>query len=238
MLRHILQYSTGRRPHTMAAIVAATLAGVLAAPASAGAQAALGTPFIGANLLSFHSAQNTRSGGAATTTTFGLVYGHRFGQRDAVSRLNMTVRASARPLEGVDSGVLDVAATVGVSRTITGLERLSVAASTGMGMMAWSDDVATTGRVQLSIPANAGVSYALRIRNATLSPFAMGSVAHYDLRTSLDDVQLTRESGWDSYYTTGASLRLREVVLTASRIVGEHGMPTRSRWAASAGISF
>ena len=62
--------------------------------------------------------------------------------------------------------------------------------------------------------------------------------SRYDLRTSLDDVQQTKERGWDTYYTSGASLKLREVVLTSSVTSGEHGMPNRSRWAFSAGVSF
>jgi len=205
---------------------------------TANAQAALGTPFIGRTLLSFHSAQNTRSGGPETTTTFGVVYGHRFGQQEAPSNVNLMVRASARPLEGVDSGVLDFSATIGMSRTFEDVPHLSVAASTGVGMMAWSDDAAKTGRAHLSIPANAGLAYALRIRSATFAPFAMGSLARYDLRTSLNDERVSRETGWDTYVTTGASLRLREVVLTSSRISGEHGMPYSSRWTFAAGISF
>ncbi len=234
MSRNILNTAV-LRSGARAAIAIATLA-VAAAPA--GAQAALGTPFIGKNLFSFHTAQNTRSGGAATTQTFGAIYGHRFGASDATSNVNLVVRFSARPLEGVDSGVLDLAATVGGSQAVPGVPNLSFAASTGAGLMAWSDDGAKTGRVMMQIPANAGLSYAIKMGSATLSPFAMGTLARYDLRTSLNDVQLTRERGWDTYYTSGASLKLREVVLTSSVTSGEHGMPNKSRWSFSAGVSF
>ncbi len=202
------------------------------------AQDALGTPFIGRNLYSFHAAQNSRSGGGAHTTTFGAVYGHRFGAADAPSRVSLVVRFSARPLDGVDSGVLDMAATVGMSRTIDALPNLSVAASTGAGLMAWSDDAAKTGRAQFSIPANAGLSYAIKVGGATLAPFAMGTLSRYDLRRAVNDVQVSRDTGWDTYVSTGASLRLREVVFNTARVDGEHGMPTRSRWTFSAGVSF
>ncbi len=234
MSRYILQSSVVRSG-ARAAIALLTLT-VAAAPARA--QDALGTPFIGRNLFSFHTAQNTRSGGPATTQTFGAIYGHRFGAADATSNVHLVVRASARPLEKTDSGVLDLAATFGASQAVAGIPNLSVAASTGVGLMAWSDDAAKTGRVQMQIPANAGLSYAIRIGGATLSPFAMGTLARYDLRTSLDDVQQTREKGWDTYYTSGASLKLHELVLTSSVTSGEHGMPNRSRWAFSAGVSF
>lgn len=230
-----IQPSIALRSGARAAIALLTLT-VAAAPASA--QAALGTPFIGRNLFSFHTAQNSRSGGAATTQTFGAIYGHRFGALDATSNVHLVVRFSARPLEGKDTGVLDMAATVGGAQEVPGIPNLSVAASVGAGLMAWADDAAKTGRAQLQIPVNSGVSYAIKLGSATLSPFAMGTLARYDLRTSLDDVQQTRERGWDTYYTSGASLKLREVVLTSSVTSGEHGMPNRSRWAFSAGVSF
>lgn len=41
--------------------------------------------------------------------------------------------------------------------------------------MSWSDDDARTGRVQMQIPANAGLSFALKVGSATLPPFAMGT---------------------------------------------------------------
>jgi len=237
MTHHILPVSSPlRTPNIATAAVIASLAALL--PATAIAQAALGTPFIGGNVLSFQFAQATRNAGPTTTTTFGVLFGHRFGSSDAHSNVNVVVRASARPLEGVDTGVLDFAATVGVSQKVGGLPNLSVAASTGLGLMAWNDDAAKSGRAQISIPANAGVSYAVKLGYATIAPFAMGTVARYDQRNSVNDVEQSKDKGWDTHYTTGASLRLKEVVLTSSRIVGEHGMSTRSRWTFSAGVSF
>lgn len=224
------------RPILSSASLFVTVSLLAASPSLA--QDALGTPFIGRNLYSFHAAQNTRSGGPAQTTTFGAVYGHRFGATDASSHVTLVVRASARPLDGVDTGVLDLAATVGISRDVRILPNLSLAASTGFALMAWSDDAAKTGRAQFSIPANAGLSYAIKLGGATLAPFAMGTLARYDLRRAVDDVQVSRDTGWDSYLSTGASLRLREVVFNIARVDGEHGMPTRSRWTFSAGVSF
>jgi hypothetical protein len=214
----------------------AALSGLLASNLSA--QTALGTPFIGSNTISFYSSELTRSGGSETTTMFGVSYGHRFGRDGAATRRTMMLRASARAFDEVKAGVLDVAANVGITRDVHTVPGLSLAASTGLEMMAWGDDAAQTGRLHVTIPASAGVSYDLRIRRATISPFAVGSVSRYDLRTSRNDVRESTDRGWDASYTTGASLRLKEAVLTTSRIIGEHGMPKRSRWAFSAGVSF
>jgi len=236
MSRYMPNHSGLFIARSLTALVALTI--VAPATNSLSAQAALGTPFIAKNNLSFHSSQLTRSGGSETTTMFGVVYGHRFGAADAQSNITMVVRGSARPLDQIDSGVLDVAANVGITRSVAALPKLSLAASTGVGLMAWSDGAANTGRLNVTVPVNAGLSYDFHVRTATISPFAMGSVARYNLRTSLNDVVQTTDKGWDAHYTTGASLRLREVVLTSSRIVGEYGMPAKSRWAFSAGISF
>lgn len=220
----------------MAAAACAATLGLV--PVDLGAQAALGTPFIGSNTLRFHASQLTRSGGPEITTTFGIEYGHRFGPSDAPTRKTLVVRTSARAFDDVQAGVLDVSATAGVSRHVPQVRHLSVAASTGFGMKAWGDDVVKTGRLHLTIPANVGASYDLRVRGATLSPFAMGTVSRYDLRTSLDDVRQSLDRGWDAHYTTGVSLRLTEVVVTTTRVHGEYGMPDRSRWTFSAGVSF
>lgn len=228
----------GRRTSTLiaAAAIATTLTVLASAPALA--QDALGTPFIGNHLLSFHTAQNARLGEPATVNTFGVLYGQRFRASGAGSNVNVVLRASARPLEGVDTGVLDFAATVGVSQQVSALPGLSLAASTGVGLMAWNNDATKEARANFSVPANAGVSYALRIGGATLSPFAMGTLARYDERNALNDERISREVGWDGSYATGATLRLREVAISSSRIAGERGMPHRSRWAFAAGISF
>jgi hypothetical protein len=201
------------------------------------AQAALGTPFIGANNLSFRASELTKSGGAETTTVFGVHYGHRFSGSGPTS-IAMLLRGSARAFDDVQAGVLDVGANVAVSREIRSVRGLSLAASTGLGVMAWGNDANRTGRLHVTIPANAGVSYDLRVRGATLSPFVMGSVSRYDIRTSLDDARDSVDDGWDTTYTTGMSLRFRDIVLTTSSMHGEYGMPKRSRWGFSAGVSF
>jgi len=202
------------------------------------AQTALGTPFIGANNLSYHLAELTRSGGAEITRVHGISYGHRFGAADRATHTTMVFRGSARPFDDVNAGVLDVAGAVGLSHASRAVTGLSVAASAGVGVMAWGDDIAKTGRMQITIPVTAGAGYDLRFRGVTLSPFAKATIARYDLRTYLDDERQSLDSGWDASYTSGVSVRLKEVVFTSTRIVGEHGMPERSRWAFSAGISY
>lgn len=220
------------------AIPAAVTAATILFASTVSAQAALGTAFIRSNNLSFYTSELTRTGGEQTTNMFGIVYGHRFGGSGDLTRPTLVIRGSGRAFDDVQSGILDVAATVGISRDIAALPGLSLAASTGLGMMAWGDNIARTGRLHVTIPANAGVSYDVRVRGATISPFATGTVTRYDLRTAVNDVQESVRGGWDGLYTTGVSLRLKEVVVTSSRIVGEYGMPNRSRWAFSAGVSF
>ena len=224
---------------TRTLFVTTAIAGIsLATAGQLGAQTALGTPFIKANNLSFYTSDLTRSGGPEMTRTFGLVYGHEFGRAEDAQHLTMVVRGAARAFDDVQAGVLDLGATIGVSHQVTALPGLSVAASTGLGLMAWGDDSLNTGRLHLTIPANVGASYDIRVRGATFSPFVSGTVNRYDLRTSVDDERDTVRNGWDANYAMGASLRLKEVVVTSSRIIGEYGMPNHSRWALSAGLSF
>ncbi len=230
------QSRSSRSARLAAASAFLAAAALVAAPLAA--QTALGTPFIGANNLSFTSSQLTRTGGPEITTLFGAAYARRFGAASRAVHTSLAVRAVARPFDEVKSGVLDLSATLGVSYDVPGTSGLSVAASTGIGMMAWGDDVANTGRSYLTIPANAGVSYDLHLKRATFSPFVMASLARYDHRTYLNDVRQTGTTGWDTNYRLGASVRLSEVVLTTARIIGEEGMPSRSRWAFSAGVSF
>ncbi len=220
------------------AVLAAAAAVSVLAPSALRAQAALGTPFIGRTSVSFYSSELSRSGGPETTQLYGLVVAHRFGEAADPMRVTMKFRGSARPFDNVNAGVLDVAVNVGVTREVQAIRGLSLAASTGIGLMAWGDDNANTGRSHLTLPANLGASYDIRVKSATLAPFAMGTIARYDVRTYLNDVRQTGARGWDASYTTGASLRTKELVLTTCRIVGEYGMPNKSRWAFSAGVSF
>lgn len=226
------------RVRTLVISTTASIATIGLGAVTVPAQAALGTPFIHSNTLTIRAAQLSRSGGPETTTMFGIEYGRRFGQGDTATRKTLVLRGSARAFDEVEAGVLDISATVGISRQLSRVRGLSVAASTGLGMKAWGDDIANTGRVYLTIPANAGASYDLRVRGATISPFVMGTVSRYDLRTSVDDVRESVDQGWDAHYTTGASLRLKKIVMTSSRVSGEYGMPDRSRWMFSAGVSF
>ncbi|MGE3616708.1 MAG: hypothetical protein AB7L66_12625 [Gemmatimonadales bacterium] len=221
------------RPRVLLAPMLAALAVVPAA-----AQTALGTPFIRSNHLSFYSAQNSRTGGPETTHTFGVVYGHQFGRLGKPTRVAMVLRGSARPFDDAAAGVLDAAASLALSHDVAAVPGLSVGASAGVAVTAWGDDLANTGRANFRYPATVGASYDIRMKRVTLSPFVTGSVARYDFRTYLNDVRQTQSTGWDGYYAIGASARLQEVVITSTRIVSEYGMPIRSRWAFSAGISF
>lgn len=202
------------------------------------AQAALGTPFVGPNNLSYQMAELSRSGGADLTRVYGLSYGRRFGAANNPTQYSMLLSGSARPFDDDAAGVADFAARIAASHAIGAVPGLSVAASAGGELMAWGDDAAQTGRMMLTIPVTAGVSYDVRIAGATLSPFATASIARQELRTYLDDVRQSRDAEWDARYSSGVSLRVSNVVLTSTRIVGETGMPNRSRWSFSAGISY
>jgi hypothetical protein len=202
------------------------------------AQAALGTPFIGPNVLSYQMAELSRSGGADLTRVYGLSYGRRFGGADNPTQYSMVLSGSARPFDDVEAGVADFAGRIAASHEVAAVPGLQVAASAGAEVMAWGDDVANTGRMLLTIPVTAGVSYDVSIAGATLSPFATASIARHDLRTYLDDVKQSSDAGWDARYSSGVSLRISHVVLTSTRIIGETAMPNKSRWSFSAGISY
>jgi hypothetical protein len=202
------------------------------------AQAALGTPFVGPNNLSYQMAELSRTGGADLTRVYGLSYGRRFGSANNPTQYSMLLSGSARPFDDVDAGVADFSARIAASHAIAAFPGLSVAAAAGAEMMAWGDDAASTGRMMVTIPVTAGVSYDVRIAGAILSPFATASIARQELRTYLDDVRQSRDAERDARYSSGVSLRVNHVVLTSTRIIGETGMPNRSRWSFSAGISY
>jgi len=236
MSRTLLQVTRNAVVRTRAAVAAVAISGLLATGLQA--QAALGTVFIGKHTLTFQSSELTRAAGAELTTLFGVAYGRRYGQATDATRMTMVLRGTARPFEASNAGVFDGSAALGVNHDVRIVPGLSVAASAGAGAMAWGDDEARTGRLRLTFPVNAGAAYDIRVGRATIAPFAMATLARYDMRNYLDDVRTSSHKGWDGAYTIGTSLRLSEVVLTSSRIVGEYGMPNRSRWAFSAGISF
>ena len=110
-----LRNQTLNRAARSYAACALGLSGLLSSTVSA--QQALGTPFIGANNLSFQSAELTRSGGAETTTMFGVLYGRRFGATSSPARLTMELRASARSLENGATAAVD-AGTASVCRAM------------------------------------------------------------------------------------------------------------------------
>lgn len=224
-------------PLNAARIAALAIATILPA-ATASAQSALGTPFIGRNNLSYQMAEQSRTGGSDLTRVYGLSYGRRLTGDNRPVQVSMVSRIGMRPFGEQDSGVLEFATSVGVSHDVAALPGLSVAASTGAEVMLWNNDEAGTGRIRVAIPVTGGVSYDLHVGQATLSPFATASIARNEVRTSQDDVETFRDREWDTRFSQGVSLRMNRVVLTSTRIVGEKGMPNRSRWAFSAGISY
>ncbi len=228
--------SPRRSPQLLRALIP-SLCGLLLA-GSAQAQSALGTPFIGRNTVSYHSGELTRNGGPEMIRVPGIVYGRRFGDLARADGLVMVIRASGRPLSGETSGILDLSASIGTERAVPQVPGLMAAVSLGAGMMAWGDDSARTGRLDLSFPVSTGLSYAVRVKGATVSPFATAAVARYDRRTAVDDIRQSTARGWDGRYTAGVAVRLKELVLTSTRIYSEIGMPQRSRWAFSVGVSY
>lgn len=223
------------RPRVALAVVAAMAS---ALPSALVAQAALGAPFIGRSTLSFYSAEISRTGGPASTEMYGLAYGHRFGQSGNPTRLTMQLRGSTRPFDSEKPSVADLSALVGLEREVAAVPGLSLAVSTGVDATAWGDDAGNTSRAHLRVPASVGVSYDIRVKGATFTPFAMSSISRYDIRTYVNDVEQSRNQGWDVSYVTGASLRFNNIVLMTNRIASEYGMPKDHRWAMSAGISF
>ena len=214
--------------------------GLGTAAAAASAQSTLGVPFIGDNHLSFYSTELTSDGiGASMSTLYGGRYAHRFGSDDARSRFSLSLQGAGRTLADASSGILDVSMTVAWTRRMDEIdEDLSMTGAMGMSALVWGMDETDTGIAHGSLPMTAAVAYDLHIGSATLTPFVAPGIAYYDHRGYLHSVRVSREVGWDARFTTGTSLTLKEVVLTASRIHGESNLPNRSRWAFAAGISF
>lgn len=217
-------------------LVAAALGG---GPALAAAQSAIGVPFIGNNHLSFYSTELTSDGvGTAMSTLYGGRYAHLFGDASERTRLSVIVQGAARDLEGGSAGVLDASITAAWTRRMDEVDgRLSATVAAGANALVWGVDEAD-GVAHVSLPVSVGVGYDLKIGSATVTPFVKPGIAYYRARSYLNDVRVGEDRGWDGLFTAGASLRLRELVLTTSRIRGEQGLPHRSRWAFAAGISF
>jgi hypothetical protein len=221
-----------------AGITAAIMSLGLGAGAVA-AQAPLGVPFIGDNHLSFYSTELTSDGtGAGMSTLYGGRYAHRFGEAESPMRFSLGVQVAARQLDAPNDGVIDATVTAAWTRSMAEVDpRLSATVGVGANALAWGA-VSNDGVAHASVPITMGISYDLTIGRATVSPFVAPSVAYYVDRTYVNDVRVSSSSGWDGRISAGASLRLREVVLTTSRIRGEEGLPHSSRWTFAAGISF
>jgi hypothetical protein len=206
----------------------------------ASAQASLGMPFIGDSHLSFYSTGLSQDGVVGEMSTlYGGRYAHRFWSDNKAGSLSVSIQAAARGLSDGNDGIGDASITVAWTRRMTEVDDgLTLTAAVGANAVAWGFDEFDTGTAYLSTPFTAGVAYDIHVGAVTLSPFVAPSVAAYDHRTYVDDVRTSKATGWDARVTWGASLALKEVVLTTSGIRGETGMPRDNRWAFSAGISF
>lgn len=229
--------SAPARPLTTATLRAALLLSTLAA-SGLNAQSALGTPFIRDNVLAFRSTQIGESGAPALTTTYGAAYAHRYGNSERPTRPFLTLRTSARSLDAGTVGILEAGISLGLEHQVRAVRGLSLAASLGASAVGWGDDAVDTGRLLTQVPASLGVSQDLHLGSATLAPFILGTAGRYATRTSLNDVVQSKESGWDASYAIGASFRLKEVVLTSTRYIGEQGFTHKNRWSFLAGVSF
>ena len=214
--------------------------GVTGATTAVAAQAPLGVPYIGDNHLSFYSTELTTDGiGTGTSTLYGGRYGHQFGNAEDETRFSLLGQLAVRDRQDPTGGIVDVSVTAGWTRRWSELDAdLSTTAAVGMSALAWGQDTPDTGLARLSLPLTVGVGYDLHLGSATVTPFVAPGIARFNTRTYVDNVRVTTEEGWDARFTAGTSLRLRELVLTTSRIRGEQGLPNRSRWAFAAGISF
>jgi hypothetical protein len=230
------------KPTTTRHLSGATLRAALllstVAASGLSAQSALGTPFIQDNVLAFRSTQIGETGASALTTTYGAVYAHRYGGSEHATRPFLTLRTSARSLDAGNVGILEAGIALGMEHQVRAVRGLSLAASLGASAVGWGDDAVDTGRLLTQIPATLGISQDVHVGGGTLAPFILGSAGRYAIRTSLDDVVQSKESGWDASYAVGASFRLKEVVLTSTRFIGEQGFAHKNRWSFLAGVSF
>ena len=85
----------------LGSLVGVSLAiGMTVMATEAGAQEAIGVPFIGENHLAFYTTQMSRDGvGQEKAAVFGAVYGHRFGDRHDAGEVSVLVRAGARAFD-------------------------------------------------------------------------------------------------------------------------------------------
>ncbi len=204
------------------------------------AQSALGVPFVGNNHLSYYATQLSRDGvGTPMATLHGGRYARRLGPAAARSHLSLGLQVAGRALSGPTDGVLDASVSAAWSRRLDEIsDHLSVAGSVGAGALAWGVSNNDVGLLHASVPASVGVAWDLHIGGATLTPFVAPALARYSTRHYVDGVRVSREDGWDARVASGASLQIKQLLLTAGGIHGEHGLPMTRRWTFSAGVSF
>ncbi|MEJ2206409.1 MAG: hypothetical protein P8170_20140 [Gemmatimonadota bacterium] len=218
--------------------------GLGAGATGSSAQEAIGVPFIGKNHLSFYTTEVSQDGiGVERTAIFGGAYGRAFGGRTDPVQISMIVRAGARPLDDLTSGVLDAATTLAATRQAPGIERLSLTAAAGVGVMLWGqgsagDGLPDTGRSSLRVPLSAGAAYRLRAGGATIAPFAMLTTAYSRESDHVGGQRIGLDSGWRVGHTTGVSLSFTEMVLSVADVRRERGMPNHHRVVFSVGMSW
>jgi len=206
------------------------------------AQQAIGVPFIGSNHLSFSVTELSRDGiGTQRATVFGAVYGHRFGARTAPVQSSMILRVGARPLDGLEDGILDAGVTLAASRSL--VAGLTVTGAAGVGAMAWGQRAPEpggpeTGRLIVRAPVSAGAAYDISVGGATIAPFVTLAMAYSSEREYVGDQRVMTDNGWRLGNAAGVSVRFRETVLSVSGISRERGLPNGSRVAFTAGMSW
>jgi hypothetical protein len=208
------------------------------------AQEAIGVPFVGKSHLSFYTTELSRDGvGDERAAIFGGVLGRRFGDREGPIEVSVLLRVGARAFDDVDDGILDVGATLAATRSVPGLEKLSLTAAAGLGAVMWGqgssgDGIPETGRISTRLPLSAGAAYDIRLGRAVLAPFATLTTAYTREGDYVDDERIALDSGWRVGSTTGVSLRFNEMVLSLADVRRERGMPHAHRVLFSVGMSW
>jgi len=225
-----------------ATLLATSLVGI--ASTAVNAQEAIGLPFVGKNHLSFYTTELSRDGiGQERASIFGGVYGRTFGDGQGAAQLGMILHAGARGFDELDDGILDAGATLTATRSVPGLDRLSLTAAAGVGAMAWGHGSAAagepgTGRLSVRVPLSAGMAYNVRAGRATIAPFVALTTAYSSERDYEDDQRVASDSGWRVGSATGVSVRFSELVLSVSDVRGERGLPHDHRVVFNVGISW
>lgn len=238
-----LASGSDRTGHLRTAIAAAIVGLSLATTQAAQAQSVLGVPFVGRNHLSISVTELSHDGiSVERDAVFGGVYGRRLNADAAMVEVSVIARAAARANSGADDGIVDAGLTVAATHRVGAINGLSITGAAGLGAMVWGQDApgaaSDRGRVIASAPLTAGVSYDIRLGRATLAPFFAVTSAYSRERDYLDGDRIGGDSGWRVGNSVGVSLRFQEAVLSVREINRERGLPTRSRVAFSAGMSW